>query len=503
MFGKRITVNRFILTFSVLIAFVICGTAVVTKSLWGDEAQSVKFAKIEIMEFNKELANDFHPPVYFLLLKVWMIFFSDSEISLRSFQFIQILFLFFLTAKLFKIIFPEKRAPIFLFAFFLSSELWLFSYMVRYYALSGILAVFSTIIFIKWIKTNKTKHFVFLIIAYIISLYTFYPLITIPIAHLVYIISYEKIRLKSWILSFLIAIISLIPWTYYAIIQINALLNEAQTADLNETSSSILIKIFFTFYSFSFGETSLPWDIVIIAGVIILIVVFSVSVVLKEFKYLGKEKILVIIILFVSVIMTIMIVSLLSKRTSFIYLPARCFFSLPFFFLMLEIIVNGFKKQTLKHISFIVFVAVNFYGIINIVSNKYFINPIYLSPWKAIISDLRGFEGYIWTDESIVYNYYSVCEKKKLPISVSHDFIKLKIDKDELKEFYILYSERESTKGEIDYEFIKRIEDKFILIEEKKYLKLEENYRKFKSWLLKRESYAYKYHLRKYVLWGG
>lgn len=54
------------------------------QSLWLDEATSALAARMSLINlFTKFLPNDFHPPLYYLILKYWTQVFGSSEISLR------------------------------------------------------------------------------------------------------------------------------------------------------------------------------------------------------------------------------------------------------------------------------------------------------------------------------------------------------------------------------------------------------------------------------------
>jgi len=54
------------------------------QSLWLDEATSALVAKMSFTDiFTKFLPGDFHPPFYYLVLKLWTYFFGFSEIGLR------------------------------------------------------------------------------------------------------------------------------------------------------------------------------------------------------------------------------------------------------------------------------------------------------------------------------------------------------------------------------------------------------------------------------------
>ena len=56
------------------------------QSLWLDEATSALVARDYSWNliFGQFLPGDFHPPLYYMLLKIWGLFFGTSEIALRS-----------------------------------------------------------------------------------------------------------------------------------------------------------------------------------------------------------------------------------------------------------------------------------------------------------------------------------------------------------------------------------------------------------------------------------
>src|SRR5260221_14760891 len=55
------------------------------QSLWLDEATSALTTKMSFPDFfGKFMPGDFHPPLYYLVLRVWATFFGTSEVALRS-----------------------------------------------------------------------------------------------------------------------------------------------------------------------------------------------------------------------------------------------------------------------------------------------------------------------------------------------------------------------------------------------------------------------------------
>lgn len=70
----------FLILFSGLIIRLIS----LNQSLWLDEATSALVARMPLVDiFTKFLPGDFHPPLYYLILKHWVLFFGSSEMALR------------------------------------------------------------------------------------------------------------------------------------------------------------------------------------------------------------------------------------------------------------------------------------------------------------------------------------------------------------------------------------------------------------------------------------
>src|SRR5471030_1173670 len=70
----------FILIFSFVLRIISIG-----QSLWLDEATSAMTTRMSLSNFfTKFMPGDFHPPLYYLLLRLWTLFFGSSEVALRS-----------------------------------------------------------------------------------------------------------------------------------------------------------------------------------------------------------------------------------------------------------------------------------------------------------------------------------------------------------------------------------------------------------------------------------
>lgn len=53
-------------------------------SFWFDEGVSIRIARLDLLELGRASAGDTHPPLYYMLLHIWMALFGDSELAIRS-----------------------------------------------------------------------------------------------------------------------------------------------------------------------------------------------------------------------------------------------------------------------------------------------------------------------------------------------------------------------------------------------------------------------------------
>src|ERR1041385_607893 len=73
-----------------------------SKSFWGDEILSLRFAAGSAASTVAQTAADYHPPLYFLLLKGWVTLFGSDEMKLRLFQGAQGAIFLYLSLLLFR-----------------------------------------------------------------------------------------------------------------------------------------------------------------------------------------------------------------------------------------------------------------------------------------------------------------------------------------------------------------------------------------------------------------
>jgi mannosyltransferase len=81
---RRVTERLVVVACALAISVGVVARFVTRSPLWLDEALSVNIAKLSFSDLVTALRQDGHPPLYYLVLKVWMSFFGSGDTSVRA-----------------------------------------------------------------------------------------------------------------------------------------------------------------------------------------------------------------------------------------------------------------------------------------------------------------------------------------------------------------------------------------------------------------------------------
>lgn len=188
-----------------------------SQSLWYDEARSVFLAKLPFFELNADIIEHSwnHPPLYFYLLKVWLLIFGFDDFRARLlsvvFGLLTVLFIYYLAWNIF-----DKRAGYFA-AFLLAiSQIGImYSQEARPYSQFVFLVVITLYLFILALKSKKVIYWWGLVCSAILMLYTnYYSLIVLLVLLLFCLIYHDRYKFPMGHLvagGFLICL-SFVPW---------------------------------------------------------------------------------------------------------------------------------------------------------------------------------------------------------------------------------------------------------------------------------------------------
>ncbi len=195
------------------------------QSYWRDEAFSVILSQKPFLQLIQITANDFSPPLYYFILKIWIYFFGNSEIATRAFSVLMFFGLIFVSLRFLRTILNLSK-----FNTAIVTLLICFSPIFTYYAFET--RMYSMIAFLSaysWLALLSGKRKTFVVMS-VLGLYTHYSQIFIFVSQLLYIliqddknfrlsISSAKLGIKNWSREIVGITVAYLPWVLYFISQ--------------------------------------------------------------------------------------------------------------------------------------------------------------------------------------------------------------------------------------------------------------------------------------------
>ena len=186
------------------------------QSLWRDEAFSYLLAKHSIVDIIKITSRDFNPPLYYFILKIWMLIFGNSELAIRSLSFLCYGFLFYFFIELLIDVLKIKGKKLSLYAL-----LFFVNPLLNYYAFEGRMYMLFALISTASYYFLMTKRSRLYFISLLLGLYTHYFMTIVLATQVLFVLmsgwtKKEKIHsIKHATYSFLL----FIPWIVYFLFQ--------------------------------------------------------------------------------------------------------------------------------------------------------------------------------------------------------------------------------------------------------------------------------------------
>jgi uncharacterized membrane protein len=343
----------------VLIVGTILRVISLNQSLWLDEATTALVTRMSLNDiFTKFLPGDFHPPLYYLILKYWTSIFGSSEIALRVpsliFGVLTIYTVYLIGRKLF-----NEKIGIISSLFLATSGLSIYySQEARMYSLAAFLVTLSIYLF-------QTKKWIFFSITLaLIGLTDYVSLFILPVFLLVGYKDWKKV-----LTSFIPLVLSFILFLPIFIKQISGGLSLEGSAWWNILGLPTFKNIALIPVKFVLGRIS--FDDKVIYGVIVALVLSFFTYILSG--ALKKSKLLWLWLIFP----TVLAILLSFKIPTLSYF--RLLFVLPALYLLLAV---GAKNK-----MFIALVL-----LVNIASSAFYVfNPrFHRENWKLASAAIDG-----------------------------------------------------------------------------------------------------------------
>ncbi len=186
------------------------------QSFWRDEAFSYVLAKRHLLDIVRLTAGDFNPPLYYVILHIWINLFGKSEIAIRSLSLVfyvgTVYVCFLILNEIFK--FTTKKSTAYLLLIIINPILVYYAFEARMYTMLAFLASLSYYALYQ-------KRWSLYIISLIAGLYTHYFMLFILISQFMYVTfcSREKILRQNAVKKMAISFLVFIPWFIYFLSQ--------------------------------------------------------------------------------------------------------------------------------------------------------------------------------------------------------------------------------------------------------------------------------------------
>jgi len=468
------------------------------KSLWTDELFTAEWASLSLGGVIQHTAADYHPPLYFLLLKLWSDCAGHSDFALR---WLSVASGWLSVAVLYRL----GRAWAGRGVGWLGATLWglsplltLYARMARYYSLAALLGLLSTWALWYSLTRGKWRYWVAYVVFSSASLYTFYLTGLLLLAHGWFTLTWSvlKRRILPWLVTMLIVSLSLLPWS--GVIVGQSVRTGSGVADLAYSVAGIAMKMVYPAYALALGESLFPWHPLAVVGGIAALYLFYLGI--TRWRERGLCLPLSGLLLFPFIGMTL-VTTLVSPRTPFVSMPARTFFAAPYFFLMLAGGVGGYRLRLLGAAAVTLAVAwslgqVNYYG------NQQFLNPIYLTPAREmvhqVLDQLQPGDAIFSPDDSGFYYYYEQ-SGAQAPHFCDADQAIAYFESKEAKRVWLIALGRDQTRRSAPMAVHEWLQTRFRLARSWGYVAQNPTYRAIKSHLLGRPVYNYRATLSLYI----
>lgn len=350
------------------------------QSFWLDEATTgLVVRNFNLMEIvTKFSPGDFHPPLYYLILKVWSNIFGTGEIALRFPSIIFGLLTIYIIYLIGKEMFNKKVGLIAAVLLATSGLHIYYSQEARMYALTTFLVTFSIFSFMKILRSDRLGEWIqFSILLLLVASTDYVAILIIPIFWILGILMKKK---SKWFLKLLMSHIILI---LFAIIWSPIFLKQLGIGISINSSSPTWSNLLGTFsfknfalipVKFLLGRISFD-DKYVYASVVGLFLGLIIYPIFLSLKSIRKT-----LIIWLWLVLPILLGLLVSVRLS-IFSYFRFLFCLPALYLLIAIGLEKLKPKV-SNILIILFVAMNL-----IFSGIYLFNPRFQREnWRGLTS---------------------------------------------------------------------------------------------------------------------
>jgi len=376
-----------------LAAALLRGLDLAAKSYWIDELISLNHAK-DITGWSSFFApssGDWNPPLYFLLLKGWLVF-GEGESHARMLSAVLGTAVVPATFALARQFFSRQVSLLASLLVAASPLLLLYDRELRSYPLFTLVSVISLYFFVRALREGKMRDWAGYTLFTIAGIYSHYHAFLVILGEILFVcLRYNayKGRSRLLVVSLAIGAFSYLPMLPTFFIHLHSA-NELHSAGGKfPVVFGYPAKLLYNGFAFALGQTLLPWKPVAIVGGLAALTFFASG--LRELRRRWETAAFFLSCLGVPVVVG----SLVSEPT-----PRHFVFVTPLFCALLALGIMAVSSKALRHFLCVVLGVAWSFGIANYFANRQFHILAQVTPWREAGQFLRA---HVTRDDLIIH----------------------------------------------------------------------------------------------------
>jgi len=372
----------------ILIAGLILRLFKLDQSLWLDEAINVTFVKnlnLHSLIFDYSV-GDFHPPLYHIMMRGWVLLFGTSEIAVRLPSVILGLATVYVVYLIAKKLFDNKTALISATLIATSPLHVYYSQEARMYMLAAFFAGLSVYFFVSIAKKETLIYWFGFVVSTALMLYSDYlPYLLFPVYVIFLLIFRNKIQkstVKTFLPAFVLIFVLVLPWFLIFPKQLATGLSAAAASPAwsNVVGASSLKDLAVTYVKFVIGRISNDNNLIYAllfapAGAIFALMLFLSSFRMSHLRFF----------LWLWLLVPTIVAFLISFFVP-VFAYFRFIFILPAFYMLIAASVNLVNWPKFNRIFLTLFLTINLVSL-----GIYFTNTKFQREnWKGAVSYIQS-----------------------------------------------------------------------------------------------------------------
>jgi hypothetical protein len=255
--------------------------------------------------------------------------------------------------------------------------------MARYYAMVALLAAVSSLFFWRLLRGGSRKSLVGYVVASLVLAYTNYLALCLVASQLV-VGLLRGPRRVLWVVAGAGLALGYAPWLGVVLPQAETLAHRGEVADAVSGLGGAATRLAYPLYVFALGETVFPWRLHVVVPALVLVgVVTGAGLVRSRHLSLASG-----ILIPLSLGLSWVVVSTVARTVPPVYLPSRMLFLTPVLVVVFALGIRQLGKWGV--VAGLATLGIWCYSIGNYYRGNDFHNPVYLIPWRVVVTQLKS-----------------------------------------------------------------------------------------------------------------